>query len=192
MPILAASRTQEGDEATHRLMDAAATVLFWALMATAVVGVVAAPLLVWAMASGLPQPGFDQAVWMTRVMFPYIVCMSLVALSAGILNTWRHFGIPAVTPVLLNLSVIGAGWWLSPALAAHGIEPIYGWAIGVMIGGVLQLGIQIPALLRMGLLPRVGLTPGRAPQRLAPRRRAPAFSGAWRRPCWGSRWRSCP
>jgi putative peptidoglycan lipid II flippase len=160
VPILAASRIQDGDDATHRLMDAAATVLFWALVVTAALGVVAAPVLVWMMASGLPQPGFDQAVWMTRVMFPYIVCMSLVALSAGILNTWRHFAIPAITPVLLNLSVIAAGWWLSPALAARGIEPIYGWAIGVMIGGVLQLGIQIPALLRLGLLPHVGLTPG--------------------------------
>ncbi len=160
VPILAASRTQEGDEATHRLMDAAATVLFWVLMVTAVVGVVASPVLVWMMASGLPAEGFDQAVWMTRVMFPYIVCMSLVALSAGILNTWRHFGVPAVTPVLLNLSVIAAGWWLAPALGERGIPPIYGWAIGVMVGGVLQLAIQVPALLRMGLLPRVGLTPG--------------------------------
>ncbi len=159
VPILAASRTQEGDEATHRLMDAAATVLFWVLMLTATVGVVGAPVLVWVMASGLPAEGFDHAVIMTRIMFPYILCMSLVALSAGILNTWKHFVVPAVTPVLLNLSVIGAGWWLSPVLEQRGIPAIYGWAIGVMVGGVLQLGIQIPALLRLGLMPKVGLGP---------------------------------
>jgi len=120
---------------------------------------VGAPVLVWVMASGLPQPGFDQAVWMTRVMFPYIVCMSMVALSAGILNTWRHFAVPAVTPVLLNLSVIAAGWWLAPWLGQRGIQPIYGWAIGVMLGGVLQLAVQVPALLRLGLLPNLGLNP---------------------------------
>ena len=65
------------------------------------IGVAAAPILVWFMASGLEQ--FDGAVWMTRLMFPYIGFMSLVALAAGILNTWRRFAVPAATPVLLNL-----------------------------------------------------------------------------------------
>jgi putative peptidoglycan lipid II flippase len=84
-------------------------------------------------------------------MFPYIGCMSLVALSAGILNTWRRFAIPAVTPVLLNLSVIGLG------LALHERLGILSLAIGVMVGGVLQLALQVPALARLGMLPRVGL-----------------------------------
>ena len=68
-------------------------------------GVAAAPVLVWAMASGLQQDprGFEAAVFMTRWMFPYIGFMSLVALSAGVLNTWKRFAVPAATPVLLNL-----------------------------------------------------------------------------------------
>jgi putative peptidoglycan lipid II flippase len=145
VPILAATRTREGDEATHRLVDAVATVLFWALLAAVGLGIVAAPVVVWAMASGLAE--FDHAVFMTRLMFPYIACMSLVALGAGILNTWRRFAVPALTPVLLNLSWIASAIWLAPWFARQGIEPIYAVAVGVMMGGVLQLAVQVPALL---------------------------------------------
>jgi putative peptidoglycan lipid II flippase len=106
VPLLAATRERDGDAATHALVDAVATVLAWALLVTCVVGVAAAPILVWAMAAGLED--FDTAVLMTRWMFPYIGCMSMVALAAGILNTWKRFAVPAVTPVLLNLSVIAA------------------------------------------------------------------------------------
>jgi putative peptidoglycan lipid II flippase len=156
VPILAASRATEGDEVTRRLIDAVATVLFWALLVTCVLGVVAAPVIVWSMASGLER--FDGAVVMTRWMFPYIGFMSLVALSAGVLNTWKRFAIPAFTPVLLNLAVIASAWGLAPVLKRHGIEPIYALAIGVMFGGVLQLGLQVPALLRIGSLPHIGLS----------------------------------
>jgi len=156
VPILAATRATEGDEVTRRLIDAVATVLFWALLVTCVVGVAAAPAIVWLMASGLGR--FDGAVVMTRWMFPYIGFMSLVALSAGVLNTWKRFAVPAVTPVLLNLAVIGAAWGLAPLFKRNGIEPIYALAVGVMCGGVLQLGVQIPALLRVGCLPHIGLS----------------------------------
>ena len=111
VPLLARSRETEGDEATHQLIDAVATVLVWALLLVCALGVIAAPLLVWTMAAGLEQ--LELAVVMTRWMFPYIGFMSLVALSAGILNTWRRFAVPAATPVLLNLSVIAAAAWLA-------------------------------------------------------------------------------
>jgi putative peptidoglycan lipid II flippase len=61
---------------------------------------------------------------MTRWMFPYIGFMSLVALAAGILNTWKRFAVPAVTPVLLNLCVIAAAWWGAPAASGWGMPPI--------------------------------------------------------------------
>jgi putative peptidoglycan lipid II flippase len=156
VPTLAAERVRGGDEATRSLIDAVATVLVWVLVATCVTGVIAAPVLVWMLGSGLQA--FDQAVVMTRWMFPYIGFMSLVALAAGILNTWKHFVVPAATPVLLNLSMIVAAWWLAPRVAAWGVEPIYALALGVLGGGVLQLAIQWPALRRLQLLPRVGLT----------------------------------
>jgi len=157
VPILADTRAREGDEATRTLIDAVATALFWTLLGTCAVGMVGAPVLVYLLASGLAE--FDGAVAMTRIMFPYIAFMSLVALSAGILNTWRHFAIPAATPVLLNVAVIAAAWLLLPRFAAWGITPAYALAVGVMVGGVLQLSAQVPALLRIARLPRIGLAP---------------------------------
>ena len=160
VPALAASKAQHGEVETKRVIDDVATVLVWVLLLTCVVGVLAAPAMVWAMASGLQQApaGYAAAVKMTQIKFPYIGFMSLVALSAGILNTWQQFAVPAVTPVLLNLCMIGAAWWGAPHLKQLGVEPIYALAIGVMGGGVLQLAVQVPALYRLGLLPRIGLT----------------------------------
>ena len=155
VPLLAATRAQDGDAATHALVDAVATVLLWALIATCALGIVGAPLIVWVMAAGLQE--FDAAVVMTRLMFPYIGFMSLVALSAGILNTHKRFAVPAATPVLLNLSLIAAAWWLTPVVERHGFAPIFALTAGVMLGGMLQLGVQVPALLRIGSLPRLGL-----------------------------------
>ena len=157
VPLMAATRAKDGDAATGDLIDAVATLLAWALLFTCVLGVVAAPALVWAMGSGLQD--FDSAVLMTRVMFPYIGFMSMVALAAGILNTWKRFAVPAITPVLLNLSVIGAAWWGAPWLESQGIEPILALAGGVMLGGVLQALVQIPALAAIGRVPRIGVLP---------------------------------
>jgi len=151
VPLLANTRAAEGDAVTHRLIDAVATVLAWALLATCVVGVAAAPALVWAMASGLKD--FDVAVVMTRLMFPYIGFMSMVALSAGILNTWGRFGIPAATPILLNVAMIVAARTLTPFFEARGLPGVYSLAVGVMLGGVLQAAIQVPALRALGLMP---------------------------------------
>jgi putative peptidoglycan lipid II flippase len=157
VPILAETRTKDGDEATRSLVNAVATVLFWSLLITCAIGVLGAPVLVWLLGSGLQA--FDGAVIMTRWMLPYIAFMSLVALSAGILNTWRRFAVPAATPVLLNVAVIAAAWWLAPQFKGWGIEPIYALAAGVMAGGVLQLAIQLPALRGIGCLPRIGMRP---------------------------------
>jgi len=105
VPVLAATREQEGDETTRRLIGHVTALLFGVLALTCFLGVVGAPVLVWALASGLSASGagHDAAVWMTRLMFPYIGFMSMVALAAGVLNTWRRFAVPAAAPVLLNL-----------------------------------------------------------------------------------------
>jgi len=160
VPVLAASKARDGEESTKLLVDKVASLLACALVLTCIVGVAAAPLLVWAMASGLQKDpaGYDAAVFMTRFMFPYIGFMSLVALSSGVLNTWKRFAVPAATPVLLNISSIGAAWLLVPWFREQGIQPIYAMAVGVMVGGLLQLLVQIPALNRIGMLPRFGLT----------------------------------
>lgn len=158
VPLLAATRATEGEAATQRLIDAVATVLLWALVVTSLAGVAAAPVLVWLLGGGLPGAAQDASVVMTRFMFPYIGCMSLVALSAGILNTWRRFVVPAATPVLLNLSVIAVGWVLAGPLERAGYPGIYAMAFGVMLGGVLQLLVQWPALRAIGAMPRMRLS----------------------------------
>ena len=167
VPILAQTREREGAVVTGALVDAVATILFWALLLTCVVGVVAAPVMVFLMASGLKE--FDAAVTMTRIMFPYIGLISMVSLAAGILNTWKRFVVPAATPVLLNLASIAAALWLGPQFERWGIQPIFAQAVGVMVGGILQLAIQFPALRRVGVLPHVRLLPG-------------AVRAAWRHP----------
>ena len=160
VPVLAAARAEQGDAATRLLIDKVASVLLLAVVTLSLLGVLAAPWLVWVMASGLKQSaqGLDTAISLTRLMFPYIAFMSMVALSAGILNTWRRFAVPAATPVLLNVCMISAAIWGAPFLATQGLEPIYAMSAGVMLGGVLQLAVQLPALRRLGVLPRLGLS----------------------------------
>ena len=158
VPVLASVRTQKGDEPTKQVIDHVATVLAWVLLLTCVLGVLGAPVLVWVMASGLKQApaSYEAAVVMTRWMFPYIGFMSMVALAAGVLNTWKRFAVPAATPVLLNLAMILAAWQGAPWLGERGIEPIYAMGGGVILGGLLQLAVQMLALRRLGLLPAIG------------------------------------
>ncbi|MCM0035428.1 MAG: murein biosynthesis integral membrane protein MurJ [Burkholderiaceae bacterium] len=155
VPILGEVRHQHESEAVKTLLDRVAITLFLVLSLTTVLGIIGAPWVVMAMASGLTEPhraaDFESAVWMTRVMFPYIICMSLVAFASGVLNTWRRFAVPAFTPVLLNLSMIGCSLLISDWFA----KPIYALAAGVMLGGLCQLAVQWWALSRLGLRPRL-------------------------------------
>lgn len=157
VPVLAATKAQQGEEATRLLIDRVATVLAWVLLVLSVLGVLGAGGLVWAMASGLQQDprGYQVAVVMTRWMFPYIAFMSLVALGAGVLNTWKRFAVPAATPVLLNICMISAAWIGAPWFKTLGVEPIYALAGGVLLGGVLQLTAQWLALKKLNLHPRL-------------------------------------
>ncbi len=157
VPILAEYKNQQGHDATRTLADHVATVMFWSLLATSIAGIVFAPAIVLLMASGFAHDplAMSLSVAMTRMMFPYILFMSLVAFAGGILNTWREFRVPAFTPVLLNLSFIGATLFVAPKLP----EPVYALAFAVIVGGLLQLAIQLPALRKVGMLPRIGLSP---------------------------------
>ncbi len=157
VPILAEYKNQRGDVATKQLADHVATILVWSLVATCALGILLAPAIVFLMATGLKQNAavFDVTVNMTRIMFPYIGFMSFVVLAGGILNTWREFRIPAFTPVLLNLSFIAASLFVAPFMA----QPIYALAFAVFVGGLLQMAIQVPALMRIGMLPRLRFDP---------------------------------
>lgn len=152
VPMLSDVKANQNAEDVRTFIDRVFSVLACALLITSVVGVLAAPALVWLIAGGLAEnaASFDLATELTRWMFPYIFFMSLVAMSAGVLNTWKHFAIPAFTPVLLNLSFITFILFLTPYLE----RPIFALAVAVIVGGVLQLGIQIPSLMKLGVLPR--------------------------------------
>ena len=157
VPILAEYKSQQGSAATKTLVDHVATTLVWTTLLTCILGIIGSPLLIYFIATGLAKrPGAVEAsVDMTRIMFPYIIFMSFVALSGGVLNTWREFKIPAFTPVLLNVSFILTALFLAPHLA----HPVYAMAIGVFIGGVLQISIQVPALKKIGMLPHISFNP---------------------------------
>ena len=152
VPILAEYKNRSTPQETRSLIDAIGTILFLALVAAAAVGVVLAPLIVYVTAPGfVDEPEkFAVTVQLLRITFPYIVFISLVALSAGILNTWNRFAVPAITPALLNVAfIIGAAFF-----AGHFEPPILVLAWAVFAGGVLQLAFQVPFLLKMQLLSR--------------------------------------
>ncbi len=152
VPVFSEYKTRNDAGATRAFVDHVAGVLSVVLLVVTVIGVIAAPLLVMVLAPGfLAVPAkFDLTVQMLRITFPYILFISLVSMSAGILNTHGRFGVPAFTPVLLNLSLIGAALLLAP----HMRNPVVALAWGVAIAGVAQLLFQLPFLLRLRLLPR--------------------------------------
>lgn len=152
VPILSEYSRQRGGEATRDLVGKVAGLLALVLLGVTAIGVLAAPWLVYVLASGFAAtPGkVELTATMIRIVFPYIFFVSLVSLAGGVLNVYRRFAIPAFTPVLLNVSVIGAALFLS----RYFDPPILALAWGVFIGGVAQLAFQIAPLARIGMLAR--------------------------------------
>jgi putative peptidoglycan lipid II flippase len=152
VPILAGYKETTSPEDTRSLVDSVSTLLFLALVLTAAIGIAAAPLIVYVTAPGFaadPEK-FGLTVQLLRITFPYIVFIALVALAAGILNTWSRFAVPAITPALLNVSfIVGAAFF-----ARYFDPPVLALAWAVFAGGLLQLAFQVPFLVRLGLLPR--------------------------------------
>jgi putative peptidoglycan lipid II flippase len=157
VPILAEYKTQQGEEATRTFLAYVAGLLTLALAVVTLLGVLAAPWLVWISAPGFSDTPerFELTVDLLRVVFPYILLISLSSCIGAVLNTWNRFAVPAFTPTFLNLSLIGFMLFLTPYFD----PPIMalGWA--VLVGGLLQILFQLPQLRRIGMLvlPRVNL-----------------------------------
>jgi len=135
------------------LVDRVATTLSIAVLAVSVIGIFAAPWIIYVTApgfSGTPEK-FALTVAMLRITFPYILFVSLVSLAGGILNTWSRFAVPAFTPTLLNLSFIFCALVLAPYFK----PPVLVLAWAVLGGGILQLALQLPYLAKIGMLPRL-------------------------------------
>jgi len=155
VPIFAEYKNRRGEQEARLLVDRVAAVLALALFVVALIGVLAAPLIIYVTAPGFAATPdkFGLTVDLLRITFPYIFFISLTALAGGILNTYSRFSVPAITPVLLNLSFIGFALWGAPYFD----PPVTALAWAVFVGGVAQLALQVPFLARLGLLPRFRL-----------------------------------
>jgi putative peptidoglycan lipid II flippase len=142
---------REGDQSAWRLANKVVTLTAVGVSALVVLGIVVAPWLVALLGWGFDPAKAALTVELTRVMYPFILIVSLAALVMGMLNARNVFGVPALASTFFNLGFIitgaGVGWWLDPHF---GPKAVLGLAIGVLVGGVLQLGVQIPSLLRFG------------------------------------------
>jgi putative peptidoglycan lipid II flippase len=155
VPILAEYKNQRGHEETQSLVNHVATLLGLALVVVTIIGIVAAPLIVYISAPGFASDPekFALTIDLLRIIFPYILFISLVSLAGGLLNTYGKFSVPAFTPVWLNVSFIVAA-----LLFADDFNPpvkVLAWA--VFVGGIIQLAFQIPFLVKIGMLPRLKL-----------------------------------
>jgi putative peptidoglycan lipid II flippase len=152
VPVLSSYRQKESITEVRRLVNAVSGVLGMVVLGVTIVAVLGSPLLTAVFAPGFvgDEVKFGLASDMLRITFPYLFLISLTAFSGSILNSYDRFAVPAFTPVLLNLSMIGAAVFLSPLMET----PIIALAWGVFIAGALQLFFQLPFLMQLGLMPR--------------------------------------
>ena len=152
VPVLSEYRTQRSTIETKQLVNAVAGSLGLILLLVTVVGVLAAPILGALFAPGfLDNPAkYQLTVDMLRLTFPYLMLISMTAYCGAILNSYNVFSVPAVTPVLLNLSLIASVVFLTPYTA----PPVQALALGVLIAGFIQLTFQLPFLAKIGMLPK--------------------------------------
>ncbi|HTB69079.1 MAG TPA: murein biosynthesis integral membrane protein MurJ [Steroidobacteraceae bacterium] len=156
--IFSKTISREGDVAAFRLANKVTTLTLVALSSITVLGIIFAPWII-----GVLAPGFDpdkQALTVTlaRIMYPFILMVSLAALVMGMLNARNVFGIPAMASSFFNLGSIAAGVVLGWIFDPHfGPRALLGLALGTLVGGLLQLGMQLPALRREGFVFRPDL-----------------------------------
>ena len=152
IPVFHDQALRRGPRAALDLAVAAFRHLALSLALIVLLGVVAAPLIVRALAPGFAVSGasFQLAVLLTRIMLPYLLLTGLVAMAMGILNALGHFTAPALAPLALNGAMIAAvllGVWWAPSLAMRAAV----LAAGVVVGGGLQVALQLPVLTARGI-----------------------------------------
>ena len=151
VPVLMDER-KKGEEDAHAYLNAMAGLLLAALLLFTIAGMVFMPWLLYAFAPGFyDEPGrWNQALYLAKLMFPYLALISLTAMAWAVLNAYRKFSVAAASPALLNIAIIFAAIILAPLYE----NPAEALAIGVLLGGALQLLIQFPALKRIGWIPK--------------------------------------
>lgn len=173
VPVLTQTLHQQGEGEARRMLDAVWTRLMLFLIILTMLGIVFAEPLMWLFAPGFAQDArLPLAVDMLRIVFPYLLLISLVAMLAAVLNTYEHFWEPAFNPVWLNVAMIVTMWVFAPYLAI----PAMSLAYGVLIAGVVQLAWVWWALTPTGWRPRWSLAHNAAVKRIL-RNMAPALLG---------------
>jgi putative peptidoglycan lipid II flippase len=149
VPTFADVYHRQGEVEARRVANICWTLLLIVMAAVTVLGILCSPWLVRAIGFGFAEVEGKLGLtdYLNRLMFPYIFFVSLLALLTGVLNVLGHYFLPALSPVFLNLSMIGCAVLLAPALEV----PITALAVGVLLGGALQLLLQLPALHRKGI-----------------------------------------
>jgi len=149
IPVFTDYLSTKSKEDAFELARAALTLLSLILALVTLAGVFFAPWVVRLQAFGFGSSGakYELTVLLTRITFPYIFLISIVAFFMGVLNSLRHFAAPAAAPIFLNVGIIGAVYLIAPYCP----EPVVGVAIGVIIGGIIQVGLQIPWVVKEGL-----------------------------------------
>ncbi len=152
VPVLSEYRERRDHAAVKELVDRVSGTLLAVLLVLSALAVLAAPWVIRVFAPGFDADG-DQgrlAAEMLRITFPYLLFISMASLAGGVLNSYQRFAVPALSPVLLNVSMITAALALAPRMD----EPVMALAWGVLVAGLLQMAFHLPSLARLGLLPR--------------------------------------
>ncbi len=157
VPVFSEVLHTEGEKRAREVANACATLLLLVLLAVVAVGILFSPWIVQLIGFGFGEVSgkLELTDQLNRVMFPYIGFVSLLALVTGILNVLGHYFWPSISSAFLNLCMIGS------ALLLHGVfeVPVFALAMGVLLGGVVQLALQWPVLRRLDFVPRWHFNP---------------------------------
>ena len=158
IPVFTEYHTLRSKKETWELASAVFTTLLSIVTLITLIGLIAAPAIVWVLAPGFQDDAerLHLTTTLTRIMFPYLIFISLAALTMGILNSLRAFAAPALGPVFFNVCIIVSALLLAPFLE----EPVLGIALGVVVGGLTQFVIQLPGIQKRGLLFQWRFNPG--------------------------------
>lgn len=141
----------EGDESAWSLASKMATITVIFMSAVSLAGVIFAEPLIFVLAPGFDADKAAFTILLTRIMYPFILLVSLAALAMGMLNAKNVFGVPAMASSFFNIGSIAGGvffgWWIDPTF---GEKALIGLSLGTLVGGLLQFAVQVPSLWKVG------------------------------------------
>lgn len=179
VPVFAEYHQRRGEREAWDLANLTFSALLLTVGVVTVLGILGSPWIVRVVAYGFGREAgkLGLTVQLTRLMFPFLLLICLAALVMAILNFFGHFFITGIAPVMFNIGIIGASLILYAMFERIGISPIFGVAIGVLIGGAAQLGFQVSPLLREGYSFRLRLSLSHPGVRRVGRLAAPVVLG---------------